>query len=319
MMIKKLLFIATLICCQLSYAADKTVLRLGVLAYGTVNWELDVMRQAKQMETDRYLLQIMPMANPQAGKIALQSGAVDIIVADWIWVSYQRSLGRDYAFYPYSNTTGALVVAKESVIKTWQDLKGKRLAIAGGELDKNSLLLQALMQKQGQGELFQGIEKVYGAPPLLTQQLKQQRVDALLTYWHYAARLDAVGYRVLMTGADILQGLGIEQKVPSIGFVFNRTWAERHRLVIQSFLEQSKQAKNTLCTNNAAWQSINKLTHNQSEQESLLLRQRYCDGRVNHWGEEEQQTAGLIFQYLKEISQQRLTGKSEIIQAGTFW
>jgi len=318
-MIKKLLFIAALICCQLSYASDKTTLRLGVLAYGTANWELEVMRQAKQMETDGYLLQVIPMANPQAGKIALQSGAVDIIVADWIWVSYQRSLGRDYTFYPYSNTTGALVVAKESGIKTWQDLKGKRLAIAGGELDKNSLLLQALMQKQRQGELFQEIEKVYGAPPLLTQQLKQQRVDALLTYWHYAARLEAEGYKVLMTGADILQGLGIEQKVPSIGFVFNRTWAEQHRSVIQGFLGQSKQAKNTLCTNNAVWQSIDQLTHTQSKQESQLLRQRYCDGRVNHWGEAEQQAAGLIFKHLKEISQQRLTGKSETIQAGTFW
>ena len=318
-MIKKLLFIAALICCQLSYASDKTTLRLGVLAYGTVNWELDVMRQAKQMETEGYLLQVIPMANPQAGKIALQSGAVDIIVADWIWVSYQRNLGRDYTFYPYSNTTGALVVAKDSKIKTWQDLKGKRLAIAGGELDKNSLLLQALMQKQGQGELFQGIEKVYGAPPLLTQELKQQRVDALLTYWHYAARLEAKGYRILMTGADILQGLGIEQKVPSIGYVFKRAWAQQHQDVIQDFLAQSKQAKNTLCTNNAGWQSIDKLTHTQSKQESQLLRQRYCDGRVNHWGEEEQQAAGLIFQYLKKISQQRLTGKSEAIQAGTFW
>jgi len=319
MMIKKLLFIATLICCQLSYASDKITLRLGVLAYGTANWELAVMRQAKQMETDRYLLQVMPMANPQAGKIALQSGAVDIIVADWIWVSYQRSLGRDYTFYPYSNTTGALVVAKDSEIKTWQDLKGKRLAIAGGELDKNSLLLQALMQKQGQGELFQGIEKVYGAPPLLTQQLKQQRVDALLTYWHYAARLESEGYKVLMTGADILQSLGIEQKVPSIGYVFKRTWAEQHQFVIKDFLEQSKQAKNTLCSVGMAWQSIDKLTHTQSQQESQLLRQRYCDGRVNQWGNEERQAAGDIYQYLKVTSQQRLTGKSADIQVGTFW
>ncbi len=316
---KKLLFIALLICCQLSYASDKTTIRLGFLAYGTTNWELDLMRQAQQMETDTYYLQVIPMANPQAGKIALQSGAVDIIVADWIWVSYQRSLGRDYTFYPYSNATGALVVAKDSEIKTWQDLKGKRLAIAGGELDKNSLLLQALMQKQGQGDLFQGIEKVYGAPPLLTQQLTRQRVDALLTYWHYAARLEAEGYRVLMTGADILQGLSIEQKVPSIGYVFKRTWAEQHQSVIQAFLTQSKQAKNTLCSVDTAWQSIHGLTHTQSEQESQLLRQHYCDGRVNHWGEEEQQAAGVIFQYLKEISQQRLTGKSEAIQAGTFW
>jgi len=319
MMIKKLLFIAALICCQLGYASDKTTLRLGVLAYGTANWELEVMRQAKQMETDSYLLQVIPMANPQAGKIALQSGAVDIIVADWIWVSYQRSLGRDYTFYPYSNTTGALVVAKDSEIKTWQDLKGKRLAIAGGELDKNSLLLQALMQKQGQGELFQGMEKIYGAPPLLTQQLKQQRVDALLTYWHYAARLEAEGYKVLMTGADILLSLGIEKKVPSIGFVFNRTWAEQHRSVIQGFLEQSKQAKHTLCSVDMAWQAIDELTHIQSKQESQLLRQHYCGGRVNHWGDEEQQAAGDIYQYLKVTSQQRLTGKSAAVQEGVFW
>ncbi|MDF1583275.1 MAG: ABC transporter substrate-binding protein [Methyloprofundus sp.] len=318
-MTKKLLFIATLIFCQLSYASDKTTLRLGLLAYGTSNWELAFMRQAQQLETETYRLQVIPMANPQAGKIALQSGAVDIIVTDWIWVSYQRSLGQDYTFYPYSNATGALVVAKDSEIKTWQDLKGKRLAIAGGELDKNSLLLQALMQKQGQSKLFQGIEKVYGAPPLLTQQLKQQRVDALLTYWHYAARLEAEGYRVLMTGADILQGLGIEQKVPSIGYVFKRAWAEQHQAVIQAFLQQSKQAKNTLCSVAVAWQSIDKLTHTQSKQEDQLLREQYCAGRVSDWGEEEQQAAGEIYHYLQKISQERLTGKSDVIQAGTFW
>jgi len=319
MMTKKLIFIATLICCQLSYASDKTILRLGVLAYGTVNWELAVMRQEKQMETETYRLQVIPMANPQAGKIALQSGAVDIIIADWIWVSYQRSLGRDYTFYPYSNTTGALVVAKDSKIKTWRDLKGKRLAIAGGELDKNSLLLQALMQKQGQGELFQQIEKVYGAPPLLAQQLKQQRVDALLTYWHYAARLQAEGYKVLMTGADILQDLGVDVSVPSIGYVFNRTWADQHQAAVRAFLVQAKQAKDRLCTVDAVWQSIQNLTHAKSVQENQLLRQRYCAGRVTSWGSAERQAADDIYQYLQKISQGRLTGKSAAIQPGTFW
>jgi NitT/TauT family transport system substrate-binding protein len=44
------------------------------------------------------------------------------------------------------------VVAADSPIKQLQDLQGRKLAIAGGELDKNSLLLQALMQKQGQAD-----------------------------------------------------------------------------------------------------------------------------------------------------------------------
>jgi len=101
----KIIFICVLLSSPFSFASEKTTIRLGVLAYGTVNWELTAMQQAQVMETEHYRLQVMKMANPQAGKIALQSGAVDMIVADWIWVSYQRSQGKAYTFYPYSNTT----------------------------------------------------------------------------------------------------------------------------------------------------------------------------------------------------------------------
>jgi len=319
MMTKKLIFILALFACQLSYASDKTLIRLGVLSYGTANWELEIMRGMGRIETETYQLEIMPMANPQAGKIALQSGAVDMIVADWIWVSYQRGLGRDYVFYPYSNTTGALVVAKNSTIKTWQDLKSKKLAIAGGELDKNSLLLRALMQKKGQGDLFSSIEKVYGAPPLLTQQLTHQRVDALLTYWHYAARLEAQGYKVLMTGSDILQGLDIKQKVASIGYVFNETWANNHRAALQEFLQSTQQAKDALCSEDTSWNNIKSLIRAKTEQVSNVLRQRFCAGRVTSWGVKEQQAAGKIYLYLKELSHKRLTGKAEQLDAGSFW
>jgi len=300
-------------------ASEKTLIRLGVLAFGTVNWELTAMQQAQLMETEEYRLQVTRMANPQAGKIALLSGAVDMIVADWIWVSRQRALGKDYTFYPYSNTTGALVVAKDSLISQLADLKNKKLAVAGGELDKNSLLLQALMQKQDLADVFASMEKVYGAPPLLSQQITHKRVDALLTYWHYAARMEAEGYKVLMTGNDILQGLGIQEKVPSIGYVFDRTWANNHKPAIQAFLQQTKQTKNALCADDVVWQGIQSLVRAKTQQVSQLLRQRYCEGRVLSWGTKEQQAAADIYQYLKNVSAARLTGKSETIQAGTFW
>ncbi len=316
---RTILFISVLLSCQLGIASEKTTIRLGVLAFGTVNWELTAMQQAQLMETGDYRLQVMKMANPQAGKIALQSGAVDMIVADWIWVSRQRALGKDYTFYPYSNTTGALVVAKGSPIKELSDLNNKKLAIAGGELDKNSLLLQALMQKQGQSGVFASMEKVYGAPPLLSQEMIHKRVDALLTYWHYAARMEAEGYRVLMTGNDILQDLGIQEKVPSIGYVFDRSWANNHRSAIQAFLQQARQTKDSLCTDGAAWQGIQSLVRAKTEQINQLLRQRYCDGRVLNWGDKEQQAASQIYQYLKAISQKRLTGEAETLQEGSFW
>ena len=77
-------------------------------------------------------------------------------------------------------TAYVLVAAKNSPITSLNDLKGKKLGIAGGELDKNWLLLQALAQQQNKIDLNAAVEKVYGAPPLLNQQLIQQRVDGIM-------------------------------------------------------------------------------------------------------------------------------------------
>jgi NitT/TauT family transport system substrate-binding protein len=296
-----------------SYAVEKTVIRFGVQASGTVDWEL-----AALQDNPSFQLDIQHVATAEAGKIALQAGAVDLIVSDWIWVSRLRATGSDFSFYPYSNTSGALMVAKDSPIQSVKDLKGKRLGIAGGELDKNWLLLQALAGQQ-QLDLNASVEKVYGAPPLINEQLKQNRVDAALTYWHFAARLEAQGYRQLIDGKDILKGLGIQEEVPSLGYVFRQSWANDHKQAINSFFSSSKQAKNQLCTSDATWKKIIPLTQTDDVPTLAKLRQRYCEGGIEHWGEPEQQAAGRIYTMLRKLSNNQLTGQSENLQPGTFW
>jgi NitT/TauT family transport system substrate-binding protein len=154
------------------FTAEKTKIRIGVLAFGTVDWELSAIQNDPATASADFQLDIQRLANPEAGKIALQSGSVDMIVSDWIWVSKLRATGSDFTFYPYSTTSGALVVADASPIRTLKDLKGKRLGIAGGELDKNWLLLQALAKKD-QLDLNSDVDKVFGAPPLLNEQIRQ--------------------------------------------------------------------------------------------------------------------------------------------------
>ena len=298
-----------------SFATEKTVIRIGVQAFGTVDWELAALQDKPQANLQ---LEIQHIANAEAGKIALQSGAVDMIVSDWIWVSSLRASGADFTFYPYLNTSGALVVANNSSIHSIKDLKGKRLGIAGGELDKNWLLLQALAGQE-QLDLDASGEKVFGAPPLINEQIKQNRVDAALTYWHFAARLEAQDYRQVIDGKGILKGLGIQEDVPSLGYVFRQSWANAHKQTVDSFFNAGKKAQKQLCADDAAWQKIIPLTQADDLPTQTKLRRRYCDGAVGQWGQAEQLAAARIYTMLRKLSNNRLTGQAETLQPGTFW
>lgn len=319
MKLKFSLFIFTILFSTFGFSTEKTLIRLAVLEFGTVNWELTTLKNQSIIENTDFKLEIHPVANPQAGKIALQSGAVDMIVSDWIWVSRLRSTGSDFTFYPYSTTSGALVVPKNSPIKTLEDLQGKRLGIAGGELDKNWLLLQALALQQNQLNLNSSVEKVFGSPPLLNQQLLRGRVDAIINYWHFAARLKAQGYQQLISGKEILQQLGIKGQVPTLGYVFNRRWSNQNKKIVNQFLKATQQAKNRLCESDITWKKIVHLTKTKDQTTQNLLRQRYCEGRVKQWGNSEQQAAATLYTILRKLSHNKLTGNAETLQANTFW
>ncbi len=296
-------------------ALEPVPLRIGAQAAGTLEWELSIMALEP---TDDFKLQVQDIATPEAGKIALQSGAVDMIVADWIWVSKLRASGSDLTFYPYSNASGALLVRNDSPINTIKDLRGKRLGIAGGELDKNWLLLQALAQ-QSQFDINAAVEKTFAAPPLLSEQLKQGRIDAVLTYWNFAAKLEPEGFRQLIDGKDIIRALGVAEAMPSLGYVFKQGFANDHKKAMSRFFEASQKAKNLLCTSDVAWQKVIPLTKTDNVIVQQKLRQRYCEGIVRHWGEAERQSAERIYMLLRSSSNTQLTGDIEHIQAGTFW
>ncbi|MEQ1530759.1 MAG: ABC transporter substrate-binding protein [Methylococcales bacterium] len=313
------LFIGICLCLSHnSMAAEKTSIHIGVQASGTVDWELTALQQAAQTETASFKIDIQHVANPEAAKIALQSGAVDMIVSDWIWVSRMRANGTDFSFYPYSDTSGALVVPENSPIHSIADLKGKRLGVAGGELDKNWLLMQALAQKS-HVDLNKAVAKTFAAPPLISEQLKQNRIDAALTYWNFAVKLEAQGYREVIDGAGILKGLGINETVPVLGYVFKQSWADSHKQALLDFFAASKQAKQTLCTDDNTWQKILPLTQTDDAKTQAQLRQRYCAGSIDNWGPTQQQAAEQIYSLLYKISNKQLTGDVEHIQAGTFW
>jgi NitT/TauT family transport system substrate-binding protein len=89
-------------------------LRVGVLQFGTVNWEMDVIIRHQLDNKHAFSVKIVPLSSKNANSIALQGGAVDVIVSDWIWVNRQRAAGKDYTFFPCSLAVGGVYVHPES-------------------------------------------------------------------------------------------------------------------------------------------------------------------------------------------------------------
>src|SRR5881397_1217773 len=160
------LLLATIVSVSLGTCCSAEVLRVAVQKTGTFAWELAVIRAHGLDKQANLSVEVLELASPEAGKIALRAGNADIVVTDWLWVSRERELGAKLTFYPYSSALGAVMVANSSPLRTLADLRGRKLGVAGGPIDKNWLLMRALM-KQDDIDLTSEATIVYGAPPLL--------------------------------------------------------------------------------------------------------------------------------------------------------
>ena len=128
-------------------AADLGTMKIGALKFGTVNWELDVIKAHGLDAKEGFTLEIVPFGANDAADVALMGGAVNAVVEDWLFVSRPRSDGVPLTFIPYSSNVGAVMVRPDSPAMALTDLVGKKLGVAGGPLDKNWLLIQGMAKR----------------------------------------------------------------------------------------------------------------------------------------------------------------------------
>jgi NitT/TauT family transport system substrate-binding protein len=300
-------------------ASELPVVRLGVLEFGTVNWELDVIRHHELDRENGFVLEVQGYGGDQAARIALQGGEVDMVVADYFWVSRQRSEGGDATWIPYSSSVGAVMVPTDGGIDSLADLEGKAIGIAGNPTDKGWLVVQALARHEHGLDLAKDANPVFGAAPLMTEKMRQGELGAVLNYWHFAARLEGEGYRRLIDYNEAARQLGVPLDVPQLGYVFSEAWAAEHSEVVQGFAEASKAAKAILAESDAEWERIRPRTGADDDAVFAALRQRFRDGIVTEWGPEELDAAVQLYAMLAELGGAELVGRATELVPGTFW
>jgi NitT/TauT family transport system substrate-binding protein len=310
-------FVALLLA-QLTAAHAADTIRLAVQKTGTFSWELATIR-ANGLDKDANLtLEVTELASTEAGKIALRAGSADIMLSDWLWVSRERALGAKLSFYPYSSALGAVMVPPSSPIKALTELKGRKLAVAGGPIDKSWLLLQARLKQDGI-DLKSQATLTYGAPPLLAAKALDGEMDASLNFWNFCAQLEAKGFRRLAGIEDILPQLGAKGPIGMVGYVFDEGWAAGHRDLMARFIAMTRKAKELLATSDAAWDKIAPLTGTSDPAILQAYRARYRDGIPRRSIDDEEADARVLYRVLAEIGGRDLVGPAAELDPGTFY
>jgi NitT/TauT family transport system substrate-binding protein len=300
-------------------AAPQATVRVGVLRFGTVNWELDVLRHHDFAGHRDIAVEVVPLASKSALTLALQAGEIDLMVGDWLWVAGARQSGERFSFVPYSLAVGSLIV-RDPAVRDLRDLRGRRIGVSGGPGDKSWILLRAYARRVIREDLAAVTDQLFAPPPLLGDLIAQGELDAVVTNWNYAVRLRERGLRTLIDVADILPELGIEEPIPLLGWTFDADWAAANESVLLAFLEASYEAKALLASSDTEWARLRPLLGLAAGASLQPLREGYRAGIPQRFGAEQRSAVRRALKVLVDEAGARALGlQSAELPEAMFW
>lgn len=298
-------------------AQDLPKLRAAMLASGTVNWEISTIKQSEFDRKNGFELDVQDYADNGATRVAFEGGEADTMVADWIWVAYQRAAGKDYVFIPYSLAVGGLVVKDDSGIKALPDLAGRKIGIAGGPLDKSWLILQAYAKQQYGMDLAGETEQVFGAPPLIFKSALSGETAGAINFWHFLAKMKAKGMHELISVSDAAAALKLDPDTPLLGYVLKGDYVAAHPEIAKGLYAASRAAKDLLRSDDAVWNGLRDKMNAGDDAEFTALRDGYRAG-IPSGKPIDEAAADRFLRLMAELGGEELVGKATSLPDGLF-
>ncbi|SFR45904.1 ABC transporter substrate-binding protein [Litoreibacter janthinus] len=298
--------------------ADAPILRAAVLKFGTVNWELNTIKQHGMDTANGFELEVQGMAGGSAAQVAFQGGEADVIVSDWLWVARQRASGKDYVFIPYSKAVGGVMVGKDSTAQSLADLKGMKIGIAGGPLDKSWLILRAYAEKKFGMDLAAETEQVFGAPPLIFKTALSGETAGAINFWHFMAKMEAAGMRKLVDVADAANELGLDPNTPLLGYVVKGELLRENPEIVNGLAAASRAAKDLLARDEAEWDRLRPEMNAKTDAAFEALKAGFRAG-IPATGPIDEAAASRMLSLMVELGGEDLIGKATELPSGTFF
>lgn len=293
------------------FAHASNVVRLSSVKGGSVSWLIETIRAEKLDQKHGFEMKIIEVATNSAAPVALLAGEADVIVSDWTWAMRQRSKGLDLKFSSYSSALGAVMVPKDSPVKSLGDLVGKKIGVAGTGVDKSWILMRAYSNKVLGKDISKNADVIFGAAPLITEEFKSGRLDACLNFWTYAARLAGSGSRQLLSMAEVITALDFAPAPPLVGYIWSEKGVAGGAVPVDKFLAASDEANAVLAKSDEAWERLKPLVKPSSDEEMAAIKAYFRSGITGPWTPEATASADKMTKLLIEL------GDSELVGDGT--
>ena len=97
-------------------------------------------------------------------------------------------------------------------------------------------------------DLASETEQVFGAPPLIFKSALSGELDGAINFWHFGAKMEASGMRLLASTSEAALALGLNPDTPLLGYVVRGDVLAEHPEVVKGLAAASRQAKDLLAT-----------------------------------------------------------------------
>ena len=300
-------------------ARAANVVRLSSVKGGSVSWLIETIRAEKLDQKHGFELKVVEVATNSAAPVALLAGEADVIVSDWTWAMRQRSKGLDLKFSSYSSALGAVMVPKDSPVKSLADLVGKKIGVAGTGIDKSWILMRAYSNKVLGKDIAKNADVIFGAAPLITEEFKSGRLDACLNFWTYAARLAGSGSRQLLSMAEVITALDIAPAPPLVGYIWSEKAVAANGAPVDKLLAASNDANAVLAKSDEAWDRLKPLVKAATDEEMAAIKAYFRSGITGPWTPEATAAADKMTKLLIELGDTELVGDGTKFDPALFY
>ena len=242
---------------------------------GTQIFPMWVMQTKGIAEKHQLQIEQTKAANVQGLYTIVQTGDFNVAFGGWPTNALLRAQGHKISnIYSVSRYTNEMLVPVDSALKTFADLKEKRIGLFGGPNATVTWFFRLITVKFFGFDPMKDAKIHFGAPPLLMGMLERGELDAILTLDPHIVRMLETGkFRSIGNVGDIWRAKTGQDPL-LVAVTVNEPWARQNPAVVKRFVVAFRESLEVLRTRPEVWTELAKAVGVKTEHGARLLRER---------------------------------------------